>query len=390
MTSDSIQALDYSPAALFSAEVRAEPYGFYRWARKEAPVCPGGPMGAYLVSRYADVAYILRDVSGFSSSIMAPADPVLLGADPPAHHRVRDAVARALGVARTTATETMLRNRARELIEEMVRARTADIIADFATPLPIFAIATLLGLPTDRHADLRRWADAVVASSTGMPTADVTAQLRDMGNFLGALIAERSEPHWNEHEDFISALLRGSSPLSAQEAVAVVSLIIVAGSETTTHLIGNAVLALASCPVELNRLRADPTRLPGVVDEVLRFESPVQVIQRRCTTAMVLSGVQIPEGAPVLLLLGSANRDEAQFANPDDFRPTRGVSHLAFGVGPHACVGATLARLQTVIALEALLLRVPEFTVLPDASRPLTQAVQLRGHARMLAAFPER
>jgi cytochrome P450 len=386
-----------SPSSLFSPEVRAYPFDFYRWLRKEAPVCPGGPMGAFLVSRYADVARILRDPVVFSSSIMAPADPVLLSADPPRHHRVRTAVAHAIGALTGAAIEPTLRAYSRALVDAMSRRQTADLVGDFATPLPVFAIAQLLGLPDSRHRDLRRWADAVVAASTGRARSDpgLSALLLEMQSSLHALVSERLRPEQRDHPDFLSLLLHGPSPLAAEEAVAIASLFVVAGSETTTHLIGNAVLALAEHPDHLYRLRAGTIQPSDVIDETLRFDSPVQVLQRLCTVDTVISGVRVPAGATILLLLGSANRDEEQFPKPEVFDPTRragpsAFAHLAFGGGPHACVGATLARMEAVLALEALFAPNNEFSLLADPAPSLTPAVQLRGRSQIRLEFGSR
>ena len=339
-----------------------EPYRWYAQLRKAPPVLVPGRPAVWAVSRYADVAAVLRDPGTFSSSVMAAADPTLLGADPPRHARARRIVQHLFSPARLATLEQPMRVCCESLIDRMVDDGQHDLVEDLATPLPLTVICMLLGLEPERAEDFKRWTAAVIASKTGSPDAgkrpDIRSDLAEFTDFCSDLVDRRlgAPP-----DDPLAVLLGADDvqgPMTAKEVERVVQLLLIAGTETTTNLIGNAVIALLRNPGEIDRLRANPQWAPAVIEEALRYDSPVQALMRRATRSIELSGARIPPGAMVMALLGSANRDSSRFTDPDRFDPSRSAAgHLAFGVGPHFCLGASLARRTATMALEVLFSR---------------------------------
>jgi cytochrome P450 len=268
------------------------------------------------------------------------------------------------------------------------------VIHDLAIPLPVTIIAEMLGVEPARRDDFKRWSDAIMEGITGARRAnrfhpESVRAIIEFNRYLRDVIrARRKAPA----DDLISTILAeepGGSALSTPEVVMFVQLLLVAGNETTTNLIGNAVTALLDHPEQLDRVCADPSSIPALVEEALRFDAPVQMVFRKATRDVEIAGTRIPKDAIVVPLLGSANRDERRFEEPDVFdvdRTSRG--HLGFGFGQHFCLGASLARLEACAALEAL---VPELPGLERASpeRELFDSFLVRG-ARHLALRPIR
>jgi cytochrome P450 len=347
----------------FDPAVKANPYPFYAALRREAPVFHVATKAMWAVSRHADVAFALKRPDLFSSSINSdraeiPARETLLGSDPPEHTALRKRVERAFTPRRIRALEPRLTALAGELVGAFASRGACEAIADLASPLPVIVIAELMGVDPARHAEFKLWADAIIARGTGRPStldrATLDARAGELKAYLAQVIeARRAAPG----DDLVSALVRddGDVPaLSPAQALNFAVLLLLGGSETTTHLIGNALRALLADGEALARARAGA--LEAAVDEALRFDAPVQSVFRRTTAEVELAGQRLPAGATVILLLGSANRDESVFDEPDRFRLTRpDLKHLAFGLGPHYCLGATLARLEAQAALAALL-----------------------------------
>jgi cytochrome P450 len=237
-------------------------------------------------------------------------------------------------------------------------------VQDFSGPFPVIVIAEMLGVEPERRNDFKRWSDEVVAATNRPTDEQARKRIRQSGAELCAYLEDviarrRKEPG----EDLLTALVQAEEErqvLSADEVLAIAVLILLAGNETTTNLLGNALLTLLDYPAELAKVRADRALVPQLVEEVLRYDSPVQVIFRRTTQAVELPGATIPARAAVFLLLGSANRDGQQFPDPDRFDVQRNPrDHLAFGYGIHYCLGAELARLEAKVALEVLLFDCP-------------------------------
>jgi cytochrome P450 len=377
--------------------VKRDPYPFYEALRRDAPVFHIGARDWWAVSRHADVAFALKRPDLFSSSINAdraeiPARETLLGSDPPDHTALRKRVERSFTPRRIRALAPRLDALAAALAAPLAARGRCDVIAELAAPLPVILIAELMGVDPARHGEFKRWADAVITRGTGrLPTdaaarAALEARVAEFKSFLGGIIeARRQAPT----DDLIGALVRDDAEapgLSPEQALNFAVLLLLGGSETTTNLIGNVLRALLADEEALDRARAQPAVLPAVVDEALRHDSPVQSVLRRTTIEVELAGQRVPAGATVLLLLGSANRDERVFSDPAGFRLDRGeLKHLAFGLGPHYCLGATLARMEAEAALAALLaLPRPR---LARADVELVDSFVLRGPRALELAF---
>jgi cytochrome P450 len=378
----------------FSPDVQRDPYPHYAELRRVAPVFPIRARGIWAVSRHADVGFALKRPDLFSSSVNAvgdgvPAEEALLSSDPPAHTGLRKRVERAFTPARARAFEARLRALADGLVAALPRRGRVDVVAGLAAPLPVIVVAELLGIDPARHADFKRGADAVITRGTGRVAperrAALDAAVAELKTFLAdAIEARRRAPG----DDLLSALVRADQEndagtgLTPAQALNFAVLLLLGGSETTTNLVGNALRALAGLerarPGTLERLRADGALVDRLIEETLRHDAPVQAVLRRTTESVLLAGQTLPAGATVLLLLGAANRDGRVFDDAEGFRLDRGdAKHLAFGVGPHHCLGATLARLEARAALDALFAR-PDLR-LTEGAVELVDSFVLRG-----------
>jgi cytochrome P450 len=392
--------IDFNP---FSPEVREDPYPTYAELRKHYPVYNVGPFA--VISRYEDVLHVMKDPRLFSSAGMG--EPLVAGrptqtvvnADPPDHTRLRNLVNRAFTSRMVASLEPRISEITTQLLDAVGAADEpeTDIIRDLAVPLPVIVIAEILGVEPEHREDFKRWSEAVV-SQVIQPGQSPNGEFNVIGDdvdgfreYFEAVIAERRrEPR----DDLISALVRAENEdggLTPDEVLAFTALLLVAGNETTTNLIGNAVLALLRNPDQLAKVLADPDLLPNVVEESLRHDSPVQMLFRRTTDDCEIAGVPIPAGSMVVPLFGSANRDDRRFSDPDRFdvmRDTQG--HLAFGYGIHFCLGAPLARLEARVALEALIARLP-FVELADDHPERVAPFFLRGLKSLALVFnPQR
>ncbi len=380
--------LKTDPIDLFHPELRLNPYPLYAELRRRAPVCQLERPRAWAVSRYEDVAFALKRPDLFSSRVMARADPVLLGADPPQHTRPRAIVSGAL-LARLTAELDRFANAAAQAhVDDLLAKGGGDVVADLAAPLPVRCIAWLLGIPPSGYLDFKRWADAVVAAASGLSENGGNAVDPSISEFEAFFEAEMKQRCRVQGDDLLGALLAGipgETGLSPHEALSVGKLLLIAGSETATNLIGNAVLALLQHPRELSTMLAAPFRVADLVEETLRFDSPVQFLFRLASVDVTLADTKIPQGSLVILLLGSANRDEHRFHEPDRFDLDRGSApHLAFGLGPHYCLGAELAKREATAALEALLARAKRILpISPAGEEARVRSIQLRGPASL-------
>jgi cytochrome P450 PksS len=377
-----------------SAAFKANPYPFYARLRTEAPVhCLGLPTKemAWLVTRYDDVVAVLKDERFVkdTANALTPAQAAgqlwfrkmfktlgrnMLNQDPPVHTRLRALVNKAF----TPRLVEQMRNRVAGLTEDLLGAVQQhghmDVIHDYALPLPTTIIADLLGVPVaDRHR-FHRWSSALMEagnSTWGLLKAvpNVLLFMRYLRKFIQSHRADLQRVATGEsqmaRDDLVTALLRveeGGAKLSEEELLAMIMLLLVAGHETTVNLIGNGVLALLEHPAQMERLRNNPLLIRTAVEELLRFTSPVDMAtERYAREDVTIAGVTIPQGAMVFAVLGSANRDERQFPNPDALDITREPNkHLAFGLGTHFCLGASLARLEGEIAINTLLRHFPD------------------------------
>lgn len=367
-------------------EATRDPYPIYARLRREAPL-ERSALGFWAVSRYEDVHAALRDPRRFSSTVLGDmiqavkshspeglgAGETLIGTDPPAHSRLRKIVNRAFTPRRIAELEPRIRALAGELLAEVPAAGELELMGALAVPLPVMVIAEILGIDTARRADFKRWSEEILAAIAGSPSAELRARLERSFLERAAYLEEVVESRRREpRDDVISDLVRaeeGEEVMSEDEVGNFIVLLLVAGNETTTNLIGNAVLALLDRPHVRERVRAAPGLLPAVVEETLRYDSPVQLTLRRATCDVELAGAKLCEGDVVALLLGSANRDEREFTDADRFDVERAGAHLAFGHGTHFCLGAHLARLEARLALGALLDRFPHFELAGSVER---------------------
>jgi cytochrome P450 len=359
---------------LFAPDIRANPYPFYAELRRNAPVCQVDPGGFWAISRYDDVLTVLKTPRLYSSEGFLlfsqkpwlPRNPLkdtLLVTDPPRHSQLRALISRAFGTTALARLEPRIRACAEELTARIPAGRTVDFVEAFSTHLPSFIIGTLLGLPTSAHQYFKRWASDMI-NTPGVADDDLASQARtrqsleEMDRYLHEVMDDRRQ---HPQDDFVSDLLRvqmDGQTLSPSEQMGFLHLLLVAGLDTAVHLLNFVVMSLAEHPDVLARVREDRSRVPAFVEEVLRYHSPVQSVLRVTATEVELHGVRLPPGSPVLALLGSANRDERQFPEPDRFDITRtGTNNTPFGHGAHFCIGATLARMQTRIAVDTLLNR---------------------------------
>ncbi|MGE0681144.1 MAG: cytochrome P450 [Candidatus Binatia bacterium] len=378
--------MGYNP---LSPEVQNNPYPYYVELRNKAPVAWIEPMQAWAVSRYADVDFILRNPRLFSSAlwnttasgdlVAVPEAPGLLSMDPPDHTRMRKLANKGFTPRLIRAMEPRVQAITQDLLTPLTGQVEADLVSAISVPLPIIVIAEMLGIEFERRADFKRWSDALVRSINRPTDEVVRGEIRrsidEMRSYLGSMIEKRrTEPG----DDLITAFVQAEEErqvLTSIEILGLTVLLLAAGNETTTNLIGNAVLTLLDHPEEMAKVRADRAQVSAMIEEVLRYDSPVQVIFRQTTQEVELGGGKLPAGATVLVLLGAANRDERKFPDPDRFAVERNPQdHVAFGYGIHYCLGAPLARLEGRIALEAFLFDCPPFT------RVLTQVPRIAAY----------
>jgi cytochrome P450 len=318
--------------------------------------------------------------------------PTVLNSDPPDHTRYRGILNRGFTPREIGSLEPRIREITNRLVDAMLAGGgSADLVSELTVPLPVTVIAELLGVDASRHADFKRWSDAFVSQmERGAVGLDATiATMREFNEYFAAQIERRrSEPS----DDLISKLVQAETSegrLSPLELLAFTRLLLVAGNETTTNLVGNAVIALLKHPAELERLRADRGLVPNAVEEALRYDSPVQGLPRVAAQEVELGGEKIPEGARVMLMIGAANRDPERWSEPDRFDVTRDTTgHLGFGFGIHFCLGSHLARLEARCALEAIVTRLPNLRAAGEVVR--TPNPILRGPARLPVAFGAR
>jgi cytochrome P450 len=351
---------------------------------------------------YESVRRVLHDPITFSSAMTPPSSATgrwLIFSDPPRHAKLRALIARAFTPRSVADLEPRVRELCRRLVAPLALRGEAELVGELAVPLPLMVIAEMLGAPPADWPRFRRWSDAllglahVVSGDAGADQAvtDFVAVHGEMGGYLSALLASRRA---TPREDLLSRLLHAEvdgERLSEEEILAFFQLLLLAGHETTTNLIANAVLCLDEHREQLALLQSHPNLVPSAVEEVLRYRSPVQTVFRRTTAAVELHGRTIPPGALVLAMIGSANRDPRQFRHPDRFDVMRQPNpHIAFGHGIHFCVGSALSRLEARVALPMLLEALPELTLADSVPWEPRPAFHVHGPARLRIRFAPR
>jgi len=394
----------------FDPSFRSDPYGVYNRLREEEPVHQS-PLGFFVLTRYEDCANILRDPrssNDFMNSTAAVEEAAKQGLDleqvasegtgpflfmdPPDHTRLRGLVSKAF----TPRVVEGLRPRAQQIVDRLLDAAVArgdiDVIADLAYPLPVTIISEMLGVPAEDHEVFQGWSREMARSLDPdfvLPPEVVLRRQKareEFAEYFRALIARR---RGDLRDDLVSALIAvedGGETLSEDELLATCILLLIAGHETTVNLIGNGMLALLRHPDQMALLRDDPSLIKTAVEELLRFDPPVQLTGRTAKEDIPLSEGVLPKGQQAILLLGAANRDPRQFTDPDRLDVTRAENrHLAFGMGIHFCLGAPLARIEGQIAIGEMVRRLgsPELAV---AEPEYKENITLRG----LASLPVR
>jgi cytochrome P450 len=365
----------------FSYEFHENPWPTYRWLRDHAPLYRNEALDFWALSRFRDVMDALVDWESYSSTegvVLERLDPRYLDAtpmmifiDPPRHDRLRKLVSRAFTPRRVAALEPFVRDTAARLLEPLVDAGGGDFVRDFSTPLPMEVIFTLLGVPDADRLQLREWTDLALdrdPDSAEVPPRAVEAMMQSMRYWYELLPELRRRPN----DGLICALFDaeietddgGTTRLTDGEVIGFCSLLGAAGSETTTKLLANAAVLFARHGDAWGEVLADPGRLPNAIEEILRYTSPAQYNARTVTRDVEWYGQRVPAGARILLLIGAANRDERQYPDPDRFDIHRDIpNQLALGQGVHFCLGASLARLETRVALEEFARRFPRYAV---------------------------
>lgn len=354
--------------------------------RAESPVVDYRP-GHHAVTRYDDIRAISRDPEGFCSgrgvlvndpmrtAQPAPAAPSILQMDPPEHTEYRQIVNRVFTPRAVRALEPRIRELARTLLDDIALDAPIDAVSAVAVPLPVVVIAELLGIPDERRADFTRWSDAAIEAGDGKPEA--LAETAQLFAFLGEHV-EATRRTGGDHivARLVEAEVDGASLTKAELQIFCVTLL-VAGNETTRHLISGGIRALAEQPDQLDTLRARPELAASAMEEMLRWTTPVQAFARTATRATTIAGRPIAEGDYVVMLYASGNRDESAFGpTADRFDLTRPAdpAHVAFGFGQHLCLGASLARLEARVLFEELLTRVDRIS-LAGPGRPVRSTI---------------
>ena len=382
-----------------------DPYPTYHVLRSQDPV-HHSPLGFWVLTRYADVIAMLRDprlvkepIAAFVAARFGMAVPPGLGLsmldrDPPDHTRLRGLVSKAFTPKALESLRPRIQQIVDGLLDQLEARGEMDLIEEFAYPLPVIVICEMLGVPVRDHERFKEWGldiarglDAIMLPPDSEVGRRSMVGRRALAEYFRELIAgRRAAPR----EDMLSALIaaeEAGDKLDEDELLATCILLLVAGHETTVNLIGNGTLALLRHPEQLRRLREDPALIGSAIEELLRYDGPVQRTARIPSEDITIGGRTIPRGEMVMPFLGAANRDPAQFPDPDRLDITRTDNrHIAFGMGIHFCLGAPLARMEGQIAINTLLRRLPKLAL--AGQRPEhRQSLTLRGLVSLPVAF---
>jgi cytochrome P450 len=380
-----------------------DPYPFFAEMRAQHPVVLDEAAECWSVYRHAEVSAALADHDRFPQSLAEPGTmpdaairrfASLVAFDPPRHTRMRNLVMRAFTASAVARLEGRIAVIVDELLDAVAASGRTELIADLAGPLPSTVIAEMLGVPVADRAMFRRWSDAVGEAATAVVSdrvggiARMVEAFAPIEDYLRQTIAERRR---RSADDLVSRLIAAEidgEALDELDLVAFCVLLLIAGNNTTTHLIGNAILALLRHPAEAAQLTAHPELVPQAVEELLRYDSPVIAVLRWVRRDCELGGQQLRAGQRLMLWIGAANRDPAVFPDPDRLDLGRKPGHhIVFGHGPHYCLGAPLARLEARIALPAILRRLPELALVEGAELAPAPGYFLRGRVALPLRF---
>lgn len=392
----------------FNPEFQRDPHTVLKPLRERCPVMRDDTSGSFIVTRYADVRAIATDLEMWRDPIRAEeaavmqrrfADAVVEGVprsettsilmlDNPDHARVRGPLAQAL-YARVAKFKPQVERIVDEALDRIEGHETFDLMSTFCVPIPIDVIAQILGVDHDRLAEFRDWSEGVIQSLNPFRTAEQTAHMERSSEalsayFLETIAARRAEPR----DDLISDMTRlqaDGAPLSDEELRINLGALLVGGNLTTTDLIGNGVRLLLLHPTELAKFKADPSLASAVVEEILRFEGPIDITGRIASHDMEIHGCPVKATQSMTLLLRAANRDPEVFPDPEKFDISRKKSpHMSFGGGAHICIGAPLARLEAQVALVRLFARFPNLRLADPGAEPQWRALPFfRGLERL-------
>jgi cytochrome P450 len=395
----------------FGSAYLADPYPIYATLHAEQPIYYDATVGYWVLSRYADIKAVLKDHERFSSrNATDPFTPVsdetrrvfqqggyamqrvLLNADAPTHTRIRRHVYAAFTPRRVAALEPRIRQLCHAFLDQIAtQPAPIDIIADMIYTLPAQVIFLLIGMEHDEVPAIKAGSESRVLFTWGKPTAAQQVELaREMVDFWQRVVAFVGRRVREPRDDFTSDLIRqragDDSVLSMAEITSVVFGLLLAGHETTTGLLGNAARRLLGEPHRWQQLAQHADALPGVIEELLRFDTSVIAMRRHATCAVTIAGVTIPADANVLLLIGAANRDALHFDDGQAFDPDRAKSreHLSFSFGVHYCLGAPLARLEARVVLQELIQRFPHARLVADQALDYLPNTLFRGQRRLL------
>jgi cytochrome P450 len=393
VTSPIVTSLCFSP---YDYQIHADPYPVYARLRDEAPLYRNDELDFWALSRHEDVASVLRDWERFSNANGVSLEPSawgkhahktmsFLALDPPRHTRMRALVSKSFTPRRVRDLAPVITSLSKRYLDEAVASRTFDFVGDFAGLLPMDVISDLIGVPEPDRAELRRLADVVVHREEGVldvPRAGMEAALT-LAQYYADLVSQRRRA---PAADLASALIQAEidgDKLTDDEVIGFLFLMVVAGNETTTKLLANAIYWGSRNPAELAKPLNDPGRVTDWVEETLRYDASSQFIARTVTADFEAHGQVVPAGGRLLLLIGSANRDPRAFGDPDRYDLDRDTSALiSFGAGRHYCLGANLARLEATIALREFAALVRRYEV-DEASAERVHSVSVRGFARL-------
>jgi cytochrome P450 len=378
----------------FSDDARRNPYPLYQQARTKSPLLLDPHSGLWMLFDFDSVKQVLSDPATFSSRF---GPDWLIFTDPPRHSKLRALVSKAFTPRSIVNLEPRIRAISRNLLQGRVEMGEMDLAADFSVPLPMKVIAEMLGIPACDHHRLKRWVDVILRMSytigqkgpdAASATSDFTDVTLEMSEYLADFLkGQKASPGDNLLSRLAQAEVDGER-LTHAEILGFLQLLLLGGSETTTNLINNAILCFIENPSQLDLLRQDMELLPGAIEEVLRYRSPVQWIYRVTRREVEMHGQIIGPSRLVLAVIGSANHDPAQFANPERFDITRDPNpHIGFGNGMHFCLGSALARLEARIALTDLLERLSDIQLADSQPWPPREGLHVHGPARLPIRF---